>query len=57
MKDLKIGDIINLEDKKFKVISRLDDVLDPPEYFFQNIDTEEIHGPVFWHWLANSEGE
>ena len=61
MKNLQINDIITLsnEDKEtaYKVIKRDDEVQDPPEYIFQNVETGEVHGPVFWNWLEGDKNE
>jgi hypothetical protein len=61
MKDLKVNDIVKLcnEDKEteYKVIERNDETQDPPEYTFENVETGEIHGPVFWNWLDGAKDE
>jgi hypothetical protein len=57
MKNLKINDEINLsnagETKTFKVIARNDEAQDPPEYDLEDLESGEIHSPVFWRWLED----
>ena len=59
MNFLEIGDKVkctNVDEVKiFKVIGKNTEVPNPPEYEFENVETGEKHGPVYWNWLKDAE--
>jgi hypothetical protein len=59
IKNLAVGQKLELangdEVQTFEIISRNEEVCNPPEYQFKNVETGVEHGPVFWQWLDRED--